>query len=109
MISLRSTHPIYCRKGLGKQHVLCRSLPVQIALSYTRTPRRPANIRNMSQRLKSPTVQTRIGDRAFVTAAPKLWDDLPYDIRITSHLTLFKQKLKTRYLLTKLTNIELLF
>ena len=45
--------------------------------------------------LSQPSVKTRRGDRAFVVAAPKLWNDLAYDIRITSDFTSFKQKLKT--------------
>ena len=31
---------------------------------------------------------------AFEAAAPKLWNDLPHDIRITGDFTSFKQKLK---------------
>ena len=35
------------------------------------------------------------GDRAFSIAAPKLWNNLPANIRITSALESFKRKLKT--------------
>ena len=45
--------------------------------------------------LSPPSVKTRLGNRAFVAAAPKLWNDLPYDIRIASNFPSFKQKLKT--------------
>ena len=42
------------------------------------------------------SVKTGLGGKAsFVAAAPKSWNDLPYDIRITSDFTSFKQKLKT--------------
>ena len=35
------------------------------------------------------------GDRAFSKAAPKLWNNLPSDIRSTKTLSLFKSRLKT--------------
>ena len=35
------------------------------------------------------------GDRAFSVAAPKLWNNLPANIRTTSALESFKRKLKT--------------
>lgn len=42
------------------------------------------------------SVKTELGDKAsFVAAAPKPWNDLPYDIKINSDFTSFKQKLKT--------------
>ena len=44
--------------------------------------------------LSPPSVKTRLGDIAFEAAAPKLWNDLPHDIRITGDFTSFKQKLK---------------
>ena len=40
--------------------------------------------------LSPPSVKTRLGNRAFVAAAPKLWNDLPYDIRIDSNFRSFK-------------------
>ena len=40
--------------------------------------------------LSKPSVKTRRGDRAFVVAAPKLWNDLAYDIRIISDFTSIK-------------------
>ena len=39
------------------------------------------------------------GDRAYSVAAPKLWNKLPLDIRLSSSVTVFKSKLK-KYLLT---------
>ena len=36
-----------------------------------------------------------LGDRAFMFAAPKLWNSLPRDIRTTMNLSTFKMKLKT--------------
>ena len=35
------------------------------------------------------------GDRAYSVAAPKLWNKLPLDIRLSSSVTVFKTKLKT--------------
>ncbi len=40
------------------------------------------------------------GDRAFATAAPRLWNDLPLSIRMASSVDIFKSKLKT-YLFDK--------
>ena len=39
------------------------------------------------------------GDRAHSVAAPKLWNKLPLDIRLSSSVTVFKTKLKI-YLFT---------
>ena len=36
-----------------------------------------------------------LGDRAFVSAAPRLWNNLPSAVRDVHSLTLFKAKLKT--------------
>ena len=36
-----------------------------------------------------------LGDRTFMFIAPKLWNSLPYDIRMTMNLSTFKMKLKT--------------
>ena len=40
------------------------------------------------------------GHRAFVRASPKLWNDLPLDLRCTSNFNVFKRNLKT-YLFKK--------
>ena len=37
------------------------------------------------------------GDRAFVVRAPKLWNSLPPDIRLTTSLSSFKSLLKTHF------------
>ena len=39
------------------------------------------------------------GDRAYAVAAPKLWNKLPLDIRLSSSVTVFKTKLRA-YLFT---------
>ena len=38
-----------------------------------------------------------LGDRAFACAAPKIWNSLPYDIRLITDLNMFKKKLKTHF------------
>ena len=52
--------------------------------------------------LESPNVitKTTLGDRAFVSAAPKLWNDLPRSIRNEQSLESFKRSIKT-YLFKK--------
>ena len=37
----------------------------------------------------------RYGERAFCTAAPRLWNGLRLDISLVNSLELFKKKLKT--------------
>ena len=38
-----------------------------------------------------------LGDRAFKTAAPKIWNILPEDIRMQDNYSIFKGQLKTHY------------
>ena len=38
-----------------------------------------------------------LGDRAFKTAAPKIWNILPVDIRMQDNYNIFKGQLKTHY------------
>ena len=47
--------------------------------------------------LSNPNFRTlhTLGDRAFVAAAPKLWNNLPLDLRCTSDFQVFKRNLKT--------------
>ena len=47
--------------------------------------------------LKLPTHRTKVtlGDRAFICAAPKLWNSLPFAIRKAESITIFKTMLKT--------------
>lgn len=44
-----------------------------------------------------PCQKTR-GDRAFAIAAPKLWNNLPIDVRMSDSIQLFKSHLKTHLL-----------
>ena len=47
--------------------------------------------------LSRPNFKTlaTIGDRAFIAAAPKLWNTLPLTLRNIDNFNLFKNKLKT--------------
>ena len=46
--------------------------------------------------LQIPSIKTKItiGDRAFACAAPKLWNNLPLEVRKSSSVNIFKSKLK---------------
>ena len=46
-----------------------------------------------------PRTKKAYGDRAFRVAAPRLWNDLPVDLRGAPSLTFFKQRLKTHLFL----------
>ena len=43
--------------------------------------------------LNVPKVRTGFGERAFSYSGPKIWNDLPYDVRASECLNSFKQKL----------------
>ena len=47
--------------------------------------------------LSNPNFRTlpTLGDRVFVAAAPKPWNNLPLDLRCTSDFEVFKHNLKT--------------
>ena len=49
--------------------------------------------------LSNPIFKTlsTLGDRAFVAAAPKLWNNLPLDLRCTSDSQVFKRKKNKDY------------
>ena len=44
-----------------------------------------------------PLTETILGDRAFLAAAPKLWNGLPSQIRNESNFNRFKGLLKTHF------------
>ena len=47
--------------------------------------------------LSHPSFKSKatLGDRSFTCAAPKLWNELPLDIRSARTVNIFKAKLKT--------------
>ena len=50
-----------------------------------------------------------LGDRAFVAAAPKLWNDLPLEIRMAKSVDTFKKFLKKHLLVNLLFILSLQF
>ena len=58
-------------------------------------PRR--NLRSASKHLfEVPNVRLKsYGDRAFSVAAPKHWNDIPLDIKLSGSVDVFKSRLKT--------------
>ena len=61
-------------------------------------PNSSYNLRsNNKYLLSNPNFTTlpTLGDRAFVAAAPNLWNDHPLDLRCTSDFKVFKRNLKT--------------
>jgi len=49
------------------------------------------------QKLHQPTVRKAIGDRAFSSASPSVWNNIPLPIRSTQSFDSFKRLLKTFY------------
>ena len=49
-----------------------------------------------SFQLAAPTVRTKVtlGDRAFVAAAPRLWNSLPKELRMLDNVNAFKRQLR---------------
>ena len=58
----------------------------------------PVNSDNLLLDIEKVKTYTTLGDRAFQVAAPKLWNNLPFNIRSSLFLPSFKKALKT-YLL----------
>ena len=59
--------------------------------------------------LSNPDSRTlpTLGDRAFVAAAPKLWNNLPLDLICTSDFKIFKRNLKTHLFKEAFSDIRL--
>ena len=55
------------------------------------------NLRSQSQHLLSVSKFRTVtyGDRAFSVCAPKLWNELPFQVRILTNIQAFKSGLKT--------------
>ena len=54
--------------------------------------------------LAVPALSSVLGNRAFVCHGPKLWNDLPAEIKYSDNVTIFKKRLKT-HLFTKSHNL----
>ena len=50
---------------------------------------------NLLLEIEKVKTYTTLGDRAFQVAAPKLWNNLPFNIRSSLFLPSFKKALKT--------------
>jgi len=58
----------------------------------------PTRLRSSSQhKLHQPRIHRTIGERAFSSASPTIWNNIPLSIRIASSLSDFKRHLKTLY------------
>ena len=67
-------------------------------LNYRDAPTGRCTVRNDElELLKEPKGRLKShGDRAFSVYAPKLWNTLPLDLRVSSSIDCFKKNLKTR-------------
>ena len=78
--------------------------PSCLSSLITRKPESRYSLRNSSNTTLRcyPSFKSKatLGDRAFMFAAPKLWNNLPRDIRESSSINSFKSKLQT-FLLKK--------
>lgn len=54
-----------------------------------------SNSDNLLLEIEKVKTYTTLGDRAFQVAAPKLWNNLPFNIRSSLFLPSFKKALKT--------------
>ena len=45
--------------------------------------------------LEVPRFRTKYGERSFMCMAPRLWNDLPFELRSITELSVFKRSLKT--------------
>ena len=73
--------------------------PSYLSSLITRKPESRYHLRNSRDKtlLSYPSFKSKatLGDRAFMFAAPKLWNNLPRNIRESSSINSFKSKLKT--------------
>ena len=49
---------------------------------------------------------TAVGSRAFSVAAPRLWNELPFEIRSAKTQISFRKKLKTFFFLVRLSRLK---
>ena len=49
----------------------------------------------ITTRLKVPRTKTEFGRRAFSSASPQMWNDIPLPIRYSPSLDIFKRHLET--------------
>jgi len=80
-------------------HVYCKSgniLEINDMLQPVSDLDRPTQLRSASKGdLVVPRTRLKLGERAFKVVAPRLWNELPPDIRKLSTLATFMKHLKT--------------
>ena len=85
------------RSPVDKDKALNHDLSPEYISELLNKPKYTRNLRSQSQHLlsvpKSRTVT--YGDRAFSVCAPKLWNELPFQLRMSSNIQAFKSGLKT--------------
>ena len=65
----------------------------------------PMGLRSVSQhRLKEVRSKKKYGERAFSVIGPKLWNDLPVELKTSESVNIFKKSLKT-YLFRQAYNL----
>ena len=73
--------------GLSPQYIQDMLVPY--------VPRKNLRSVNKSNLVVPKSSLMSCGDRAFSIAAPRYWNDLPLDLKTSSTVEIFKQKLKT--------------
>jgi len=76
----------------------CRSNAAPSYLSSCLADHKPARLLRSSSDfalLKVPTVCTKFSSRGFSSAAPEIWNPLPFSVRTSASLPCFKNNLKT--------------
>jgi len=74
-------------------HGLAPSYLADLVLPYV--PKQSLRSENQLMLTIPKTYLKTLGDRAFSSAAPTLWNSLPLEIRILNKLSIFKSKIKT--------------
>ena len=75
-----------CLRGVGPEYLA----------SLLEEYRPPRILRSTAKSLLSESfVHKGYGDRAFSVVGPKLWNDIPIEIRNSSSVNVFKKSLKT--------------
>ena len=100
---LRSLHwlpvsfRIHFKIGLVTFKALCNNQPIYLK-EMLKPLSRTRDLRSSDQNLLLvPRVRTKMGEGSFSVAAPKLWNCLPYEIRMSKTVQSFRTNLKTFY------------
>lgn len=80
-----------CVRGLAPTYLSDLIVPISDGPSQRRTNLRAASHGDLCV----PKFNSKMGERAFCVAGPRLWNILPLSVRSSDSLVIFKQKLKT--------------